>query len=80
MTSITAGVPCWVDTLQADPAAARGFYARVFGWEISRRRRLRGRAVARPDVAGIGALPGGAPAAAWFTHVRVEDVDARPGG
>ncbi len=40
-----AGVPCWVDTLQADPRAAMAFYAGVFGWEAEAagpRRVLRG--------------------------------------
>ena len=27
------GVPCWVDTWQADPDAAAGFYAQLLGWE-----------------------------------------------
>jgi hypothetical protein len=27
------GVPCWIDTWQADPEAAMVFYARLFGWE-----------------------------------------------
>jgi uncharacterized protein len=72
------GVPCWVDTWQADPQAAAGFYAELLGWEVeettppgSSRRyfmcRLHGR-----DVAGVG---GPAPAAAWTTYVRVESVD-----
>ena len=28
-----AGVPCWVDTTQHDPAAAARFYSALFGWE-----------------------------------------------
>ncbi len=24
------GVPCWVDTLQPDPEAAKGFYGKLF--------------------------------------------------
>ena len=27
------GVPCWIDTTQADPDAAVEFYAGLFGWE-----------------------------------------------
>ena len=29
-----AGVPCWVETLQPDLAAAMRFYAGVFGWAM----------------------------------------------
>jgi len=77
------GVPCWVETLQADPAAAVAFYSALFGWHfagpgpmpdangeyyVARSRGL--------DVAGIATLPKGAPAAAWTTYVRVDDADA----
>jgi hypothetical protein len=53
------GVPCWVDTWQADPAAAASFYAALFGWEAeettppdSPRRRFMCRVGGR-DVAGV---------------------------
>src|SRR5664279_6102086 len=77
------GVPCWVETLQADPAAAIEFYSALFGWQfagpgpmpdadgeyyVARSRGL--------DVAGIATLPKDVPAAAWTTYVRVDDVDA----
>src|SRR5579863_3862109 len=85
-THYPAGVPCWVDTLQADPESATRFYAELFGWQIAGPgetpgtppgkyyvARLRGR-----DVAGIGSLPAhGAPSRAfWNTYVAVDDVDA----
>ncbi len=78
------GVPCWVETLQADPQAAMDFYASLFGWEFAGPApistdaageyfvaRVRGR-----DVAGIGRLesPGAARRPAWTTYVRVDDV------
>jgi hypothetical protein len=28
------GVPCWTDASEPDPAAARDFYGRLFGWEF----------------------------------------------
>ena len=28
-----AGVPCWVDTSQPDPADAARFYSGLFGWQ-----------------------------------------------
>ena len=32
-----AGVPCWIDTSQPDPAAAARFYGELFGWELEDR-------------------------------------------
>jgi predicted enzyme related to lactoylglutathione lyase len=67
-----AGVPCWVQTLQPDPDAARGFYKALLGWGFGADgsvAQLRGR-----DVAGIDMLPaGGAPA--WITYIRVKNAD-----
>jgi predicted enzyme related to lactoylglutathione lyase len=80
-----AGVPCWVETLQPDPRAARDFYGALFGWEFAgpapmagdlpgeyHVARLRGR-----DVAGIASLPdlGSAPVASWSTYVGVDSAD-----
>jgi uncharacterized protein len=65
------GVPCWVDTWQAD--VDTGFYAQLFGWDVADGEytmfRLRGR-----DVAGAGQRAGAAPA--WTTYVWVDDADA----
>jgi predicted enzyme related to lactoylglutathione lyase len=76
------GVPCWVETLQADPHAAMAFYANLFGWEFEGPgdmpgdgsdgyfvARLHGR-----DVAGIGSLGprGGHRTPTWTTYVRVD--------
>jgi predicted enzyme related to lactoylglutathione lyase len=73
------GVPCWVDTWQADPEAAAAFYAEFFGWETkettppgSPRRHFMCKLSGR-DVAGVG---GPAPAAAWTTYVWVESAEA----
>ena len=78
------GVPCWVEALVPDPRAATAFYREVFGWEFGEPgkmpdepsseyfvARLGGR-----DVAGVGALPQGAPAPSWITHVRTDSADA----
>jgi uncharacterized protein len=70
-----AGVPCWVETLQADPEAAQRFYSELFGWELVGDRDY---AVARQrglDVAGIARLPDPEMPQAWFTNVRVDDVE-----
>jgi predicted enzyme related to lactoylglutathione lyase len=77
------GVPCWVDTSHPDPQAAVAFYSGLFGWDF--------KDVMPPgsageyyiaqlhggDVAAVGSLPQGAPAAAvWNTYVAVDSADA----
>ena len=72
------GVPCWVETLQRDRRAAQRFYGSLFGWQIvssdeddyavTRRRGL--------DVAGIGALTDPDLSEAWYTNIRVDNVEA----
>jgi predicted enzyme related to lactoylglutathione lyase len=76
------GVPSWVDTSQPDPEAAVDFYRGLFGWEFEDVMppgsegkyfiaRVRG-----GDVAAVGSIPEGAPAAAmWNTYVWVESAD-----
>jgi len=36
------GTPCWVDLMTPDQAAAREFYAALFGWQIDVGRRRPG--------------------------------------
>ncbi len=81
--SYPPGVPCWVETLQTDPKGAVEFYGGLFGWEVAGPgpmpdehgeyyvARVGGR-----DVAGIATLPQSAPAPAWTTYVRVDNVEA----
>jgi uncharacterized protein len=74
------GVPCWVDTWQADVEAAVPFYEGVFGWEAHVPPpgedpryvmfKLRG-----DDVAGLGSPPPEGLGPAWTTYVWVDDVD-----
>ena len=77
-----AGVPCWVDTAQPDPAAAAVFYGGLFGWELEEAMpegspgsyltaRIRG-----GDVAAISSIAPGAPAqATWNTYIWVDSAD-----
>jgi predicted enzyme related to lactoylglutathione lyase len=76
------GVPCWVDLMEPDPAAATTFYGGLFGWEFEDQAppgspgpyniaRLHGKAVA-----AVGGPPAGAAPVAWNTYVRVESADA----
>src|SRR3954452_15809014 len=78
-----AGVPCWVDTSQADPEAAAAFYGELFGWELEDTmppeapgHYFQGRK-GGGLVAAISSNPEGAPpGAAWNTYVWVDDADA----
>jgi predicted enzyme related to lactoylglutathione lyase len=80
--SYPAGVPCWVETLQADTRAAAAFYEGLMGWtlvgsEDPGEEHDWSYLVARrdgADVAGIGALPDGV-APSWVTHVRVDSAE-----
>ena len=74
------GVPCWVDTEQADPELACRFYGELFGWTFADAMpadapghyfiaQLDGR-----DVAAVASSTGGP--AAWNTYVAVDDADA----
>jgi predicted enzyme related to lactoylglutathione lyase len=80
-TSYLPGVPCWIDSMQPDPEAAKEFYGGLFGWQFDNRApegspgpyyvaQLHGR-----DVAAIGgpAEPGSTPF--WNTYTAVENVD-----
>ena len=77
------GVPCWVDTLCTDVAAATRFYGELFGWRFAGPEanpgtpeaeyfvaRLRDR-----DAAGIGRAPEPGMPAAWNTYIAVDDLD-----
>jgi predicted enzyme related to lactoylglutathione lyase len=76
------GVPCWVDTSQPDPDAAKDFYGELFGWEMENVMdpgdegkyyigRIRGL-----DAAAVGSIPEGAPPMAmWNTYIWVDSAD-----
>jgi uncharacterized protein len=76
------GVPCWVDTPQPDPDAARPVYRGLFGWEFdnvmpegSEGKYFIGR-IRGGDVAAVGSIPEGAPPlATWNTYIWVDSAD-----
>ena len=81
-TGYPAGVPCWVDTNQSDPATAAGFYAGLFGWTVEDTMppeapgsyfvaRLEGL-----EVAAITSQQSPDRAPAWNTYIAVDDADA----
>jgi predicted enzyme related to lactoylglutathione lyase len=78
------GVPCWIQGVHPDPAAAVSFYTELFGWEAENLMaadhpgdyfvcRLRGR-----DVAAIVSHHGAPtpPSAVWSTCVCADSADA----
>ena len=78
------GVPCWIEALQPDVQEALGFYGVLFGWEFAGPFPMAGGSageyfvaqVAGHDVAAIGPAPKGQTAGGWFTHIRVDRVEA----
>lgn len=77
------GVPCWVDTTQADPAAAMEFYGGLFGWEFEDVLPAEAPGsyfIARLDGGDVAAISPatveGSGPAAWSTYVWVESADA----
>jgi uncharacterized protein len=77
------GVPCWVETLQADHRPAMTFYGSLFGWDFVHAEATGGEyVVAHVDgraVAGIGTYPVlGDPRTpvtpVWSTFIRVESA------
>ena len=77
------GVPCWVDTGQADVDAALDFYGAVFGWDFVGPGEMPGEPPGRyyvarvggKDVAGVSTQPPDTPIL-WNTHVSVSSADA----
>ena len=79
--SYPPGVPCWLDTMQPDPDAAKEFYGGLFGWEFDDRApqgspgpyyvaRLHGL-----DVAAIGGPSEAGASPFWNTYTAVESAD-----
>lgn len=73
--------PAWIDLATTDAEAARGFYSKLFGWdlEIAEDPQYGGYATAKlgdQSVAGIGPKQEGDQSpAAWSIYIGTEDVD-----
>lgn len=81
-SSYPAGVPCWVDLVHQDYAAASNFYRELLGWSFEVRTPPESPftySYARIDDQTVGGLGGplneGDPRG-WTTYVRVDSVDA----
>lgn len=82
----TATRPAWIELATDDPAAAREFYAGLFGWqvEVSPDPQYGGYGMARlpdgdGDVAGITAKMMSEAPTAWSLYIGTEDIDALAG-
>jgi uncharacterized protein len=79
--TVAIGQPGWADLGSSDPAAARAFYAGVFGWkaEVSDDPQAGGYGMFMLDgkeVAGTGPLMNEQQPVAWTVYVLVDDADA----
>jgi len=73
--------PAWVDLATTDPAAARTFYAKVFGWsvEVNPDPQYGGYGLAKvagKDAAGIGGMMSPDQPSAWAVYIGTDDVEA----
>jgi predicted enzyme related to lactoylglutathione lyase len=76
--------PAWVDLATSDPAAAREFYSKLFGWqiEVDPDPQYGGYALAKvdgQDAAGIGGLQQPGQPTAWSLYIGTDDLDGLAG-
>jgi uncharacterized protein len=84
MTQYPDGLFCWVDLSTSDVAAAKAFYAAVFGWQavdslVDEQGNLQYAMfqLEGKNVAGLGPQPPDAPPMAyWTSYVKSSDVDS----
>lgn len=83
-TTSIANRPAWVDLATTDPAAAREFYGKLFGWQVdvAPDPQYGGYALAKvggQDAAGIGGTQSPDQPPAWSFYVGTDDVEALSG-
>lgn len=81
VASATVNKPAWIDLATTDPAAARDFYAKVFGWsiEVNPDPQYGGYGIAKvdgQDAAGIGGTQAPDQPAAWSIYIGSDDLEA----
>lgn len=79
--TFVVNAPVWIDLSSTDPAAARNFYAKLFGWKAEPEKdpNAGGYAIARldgKDVAGIGGTQDPNGPSAWMVYIGSRDADA----
>ncbi|MGA7913531.1 MAG: VOC family protein [Candidatus Dormiibacterota bacterium] len=78
--TFVAGAPVWIDLSTSDPAAAREYYAKLFGWkmEVEHDPAAGGYAMATiggKNVAGIGGTQDPHAPSAWMIYIGTHDAD-----
>jgi len=79
VVSATLNKPAWIDLTTTDPAAARDFYAKAFGWniEVNPDPQYGGYGIAKidgQDAAGIGGTQAPDQPAAWSVYIGSDDL------
>jgi predicted enzyme related to lactoylglutathione lyase len=80
VATAVANRPAWVDLASTDPAGAREFYGKVFGWaiEVNPDPQYGGYGIARvdgQDVAGIGGTQAPGQPSAWALYIGTDDAE-----
>jgi hypothetical protein len=78
--TFVVGAPVWVDLSTSDPAAARDYYSKLFGWKVvvEPDPAAGGYAMAKIDgknVAGIGGTQEPNSPSAWMVYIGTHDAD-----
>jgi hypothetical protein len=79
--TFVVNAPVWIDLSSTDPAGARDFYSKLFGWtaEVEKDPKAGGYALARlggKDVAGIGGQMEPNAPSAWMVYIGTRDAAA----
>ena len=79
--TFVVNAPAWIDLSTKDPAAARDYYSKLFGWQAEPEKdpEAGGYAIARldgKDVAGIGGQQDPNAPSAWMVYIGTSNADA----
>lgn len=79
--TFVVNAPSWADLSSTDPAGAREFYSKLFGWKAEPEKdpEAGGYAIARldgKDVAGIGGQQDPNAPSAWMVYIGTNDADS----
>jgi predicted enzyme related to lactoylglutathione lyase len=79
--TFVVNAPAWIDLSTKDPAGARDFYSKLFGWKAEPEKdpAAGGYAIARlngQDAAGIGGLQDPSAPSAWMVYIGTKDASS----
>lgn len=79
--TFVVNAPVWIDLSSTDPAGARDYYSKLFGWKAEPEKdpAAGGYAIARlggQDVAGIGGTQEPNSPSAWMLYIGTRDADS----